>query len=483
MKKTDALTRAIGLLLFAAMLCYIGFAVARRVTRGVQTARAAEAEVILSVDMTGLIVRSESPVYSDKENIDVTAVDGRRVAAGETIATAYDSAQALERAVQLRALGEEIAALEGEAEEPVQAQPGAVYEALDRLAACVQDGDWTAAAAEGDTVAALLHSTEASETTEPTNGDQLRALKNRYNSLLAAGARGSETITAPYAGLFGRVTDGLETLTPDDALALTPTTLREYMDSQSASPKDAIGKLVDGFTWYYAAWLDEGDAARVHEGDELSLRFSRYCAGALRARVEKLSAVEDGECVAVFSLNEGMAELLSARRAAASLEFERYSGIRVSPKALFRYWVGYMDAADAANIAPGDALVLMKGSWRVDAVVSELGAANADGECQVVVYWPWAEDNAPPANAKDAALVAADTGAGYYAADYYDAEGQQNCLCVFTMTGRQAERRKVSLVYAGEDFLLLSSQGEDALRAGNEIIVQAEGLYDGRVFD
>lgn len=483
MKKTDALTGAIGLLLFAAMLCYIGFAVARRVTRGVQTARAAEAEVILSVDMTGLIVRSESPVYSDKENIDVTAADGQRLAAGETIATAYDSAQALDRAVQLRSLGEEIAALEGEADEPAQAQPGAVYEALDRLAAYVQDGDLTSAAAEGDTVAALLHATEATETTETTNGDELRALKNRYNSLLAADARGSETITAPYAGLFGRVTDGLESLTPSDALALTPATLRAYMDTQSASPKGAIGKLVDGFTWYYAALMDEQDAARLAEGDEISLRFSRYCAGALRARVEKLGEAESGECVAVFSLNEGMAELLSARRAAASLEFERYSGIRVPPKALFRYWVGYMDASDAENIAPGDALVLMKGSWRADVTVSELGSAGEDGRCQVVVYWPWTADNAPPATAKDAALTAADTGAGYYAADYYDAEEQSSCLCVFTMTGRQAERRKVSLVYADEEFLLLASQGEDALRAGNEIIVQAEGLHDGLVFD
>ena len=55
-------------------------------------------------------------------------------------------------------------------------------------------------------------------------------------------------------------------------------------------------------------------------------------------------------------------------------------------------------------------------------------------------------------------------------------------LCVFTMTGLQAERKIVDLVYAGEEYCLLSSEGNDALREGNEVIVQARDLYNGRVF-
>ena len=51
-----------------------------------------------------------------------------------------------------------------------------------------------------------------------------------------------------------------------------------------------------------------------------------------------------------------------------------------------------------------------------------------------------------------------------------------------TMTGLQAERKKVSLIYAGEEYCLLSSEGDDALREGNEVIVQAGGLYNGKVF-
>ena len=50
------------------------------------------------------------------------------------------------------------------------------------------------------------------------------------------------------------------------------------------------------------------------------------------------------------------------------------------------------------------------------------------------------------------------------------------------MTGMQAERKIVQLIYAGEEYCLLSSDGTDALREGNEVIVQARDLYNGRVF-
>lgn len=481
MKKTDGLTKAVGILLFLAMLCYAGFAVARRLTSTLQTALAAETTLTLSADMSGLVIRSEQPVFSDRSYIDVTAADGQRLAAGEAIATVYATPQALDRAVELRELTQELAALEAGTQESGQTEPGAAYTAIHRLAASVQSGDMAAALLAAEALEELLLPASPAET--EADGEYLITLTNRRNQLLEAAVRDSETVTAEDSGLFTRVTDGFETLTPEDALALTPDTLRAYMNETRTGAKNALGKLVTGFTWYYAALLDESDAARLAEGDELALRFARYCSGTLRARVAHISEAQGGECAVVFSLDEGMAELLTARRVAASLEFESYTGIRVPQKALYRYWAGEMAEADAAQLAPGEALTLMKGSWSAEVTVSEIGAADDEGQCQIVVYWPWAEDNAPPAQARDAALVSADAGAGYYAADLYDAERQKNCLCVFTMTGLQAERKKVELGYVGEDYVLVLSQGSDGLRAGNELIVRADTLYDGHVFD
>ena len=65
--------------------------------------------------------------------------------------------------------------------------------------------------------------------------------------------------------------------------------------------------------------------------------------------------------------------------------------------------------------------------------------------------------------------------------NYYDYDPEIDRLCVFTMTGLQAERKKVELVYAGDEYCLLRSEGEDALREGNEVIVQVRELYNGKV--
>jgi len=55
-------------------------------------------------------------------------------------------------------------------------------------------------------------------------------------------------------------------------------------------------------------------------------------------------------------------------------------------------------------------------------------------------------------------------------------------MCVFAMTGLQAERKKVELIFAGEEYALVESSGSDALREGNEVIVQTVGLFNGKVF-
>ena len=39
----------------------------------------------------------------------------------------------------------------------------------------------------------------------------------------------------------------------------------------------------------------------------------------------------------------------------------------------------------------------------------------------------------------------------------------------------------MSLIYAGEEYALVSSAGDDALREGNEVIAKARELYDGKV--
>ncbi len=480
MRKTDGLTKAIGILLFAAMFCYMGFAAARRLMRSAQTALAVDSSVSETAAMSGVLIRDEELVRSSREYIDITAADAQRIAAGGSVATAYASASALNRAMELGELKAELDAAR-QADDRSDDGRGAVYDALAKLSRAGQTGSLAGLDLAAEDVAARVLSDGGEESPEV----DVRALQSEYQRLLESAGQGSETITSERAGLYGRLADGFEDLTPEAARSLTPSALRALMQEQRSAPADSVGKLVYGMSWTYAALMDAADAARLTEGTEETLSFTRYCARPLSATVEQIGAVSDGECVVLFSLDEGMAEMLSVRKAGCELVFAEHSGIRVPTAGLYRYYAGYMAAGEAEQLRPGAAVTLARGSQNIDCLLSEIGdASERDGERVrlVVLCWPWTADNALP-EAPGAALVTGTNGAGWALEDLYTAEEQADCCCVFTMTGLQAERRRVVPVYEDEEYCLVDSTGEDALRAGNEIIIKATGLYNGKVFD
>ena len=52
------------------------------------------------------------------------------------------------------------------------------------------------------------------------------------------------------------------------------------------------------------------------------------------------------------------------------------------------------------------------------------------------------------------------------------------------MTGLQAERKDVEIVYAGDAYCIVKAAGgASALRDGNQVIITQDELYDGKVMD
>lgn len=60
---------------------------------------------------------------------------------------------------------------------------------------------------------------------------------------------------------------------------------------------------------------------------------------------------------------------------------------------------------------------------------------------------------------------------------------QQNTYVVYTVVGRQAERKEVEVVYTGDTFYLLRPVDDSStrLRAGDEVILNTSDIYDGKV--
>ena len=108
MKKTDTLIKITSLLVFIALAAYLITYIVGRAMNPVQTALTVTATMSDSAPMSGLVIRNELVIRSDEQYIDVTATDGGKIGAGETVAVVYGSEEALEQASRLHVLSREI---------------------------------------------------------------------------------------------------------------------------------------------------------------------------------------------------------------------------------------------------------------------------------------------------------------------------------------------------------------------------------------
>lgn len=487
-------------LVLCAMIAYLSVYLVRRIGDPVQTALTVTATMSDSSTMSGLVLRDELVIQSDEQYIDIVVSDGEKVSAGQTVAVAYSSETALARATDLETLAQEIR----EVEDALANTEGAstagnreelVYKAITDLSLAVRSDELAGVDSQQSALADLVFRTEKSTATE----DYLEQLKAAYNELSATAAGDITEITVGQSGYFSTVVDGYEGVNLEYAMTLSPGTLRELIAADRLVQEEAIGKLITAYNWYYAAIMNGEDAEDLVAGRTVKLSFGRYYSDNITADVVYVGRAEGREQLVIFSLDRGFADMLAVRSVSAEVIYSDYTGLRVPLKGLYRYYAGYVSEEDSKLLSQGGTVTLSLGGRDYEAFVSDIGSAYAYGElpegvesgseedtrprrCQVVFCWNWDGEEAPDFSAGSGTVTLPDGETGILVSNYYDYDPDTDHMCVFTMTGLQAERKKVSLVYAGEEYCLVASTGEDALREGNEVIVQARGLYNGKVF-
>ena len=121
---------------------------------------------------------------------------------------------------------------------------------------------------------------------------------------------------------------------PDRLENLTAAGLQALLAAEPQKDSRAYGKIVTEFTWYFTALLGESDAARLAEGDSIELEFSRYYTGTVKARVQSISAVENGQCAVIFALKDALSETISMRSSSAEIVFSTVEGLQVPLRAV-----------------------------------------------------------------------------------------------------------------------------------------------------
>lgn len=337
MKRTDALTRLVSLLLFGAMLCYLGVYIVRALKSDIRTVPAVYVTLTETAPAPGIVARREALVESDEPYLSIVAKNGSVLARGETVAVTYSSEEALQRAAQIQELESKkayISALLAGAQSAADLsdRESAIRSAVTDLAAAAARHETDALSSAAISLSSLVIESDGTEASQA----ELDGIQSQIDALNTSAQRDTVAITADSTGLFSSSADGYESITPDKLASLDPAGLKKLEDTPQALPSDVRGKLCDPYEWYFAATLSQTDAARLKVGGPASLRFERYSSTPYAMRVISIGKVVDKQCVVLFRCTTDPKDMLAVRKTSAELQFASHEGIRVPKEAVLK---------------------------------------------------------------------------------------------------------------------------------------------------
>ena len=297
-----------------------------------------------TVDAQGVLLFSESYVAGDG-TLGYLVDDGERVSAGTAVAEVYSDASQAGLRQQLTQINDQIELLQ-KSQNTTSAQletlrkdrSAALYNLMDSL-----DRSNYEDTADQKESYLLAQNKLWIVTGEVANfSDQIASLVQQASNVQAQLGNPAQ-ITAPQTGYFirssssGRLNAGME-----DILALNAVDLKAYLDSSPEIALDGCaGKIVSGFTWYYAGicTAKQGEKLLGSDGKPLKasvqIRFPGQVETPLKAKVTEVTLDEEsGLARFVLSCETINGDVLRLNKADAQIIIGESTGLRIRASAV-----------------------------------------------------------------------------------------------------------------------------------------------------
>ncbi len=175
-----------------------------------------------------------------------------------------------------------------------------------------------------------------------SNQQEIEKLKKRKAEIEQTNKVERTIIHSPKAGAFTARIDGMEELLSLDALAnISPSYIKE-LGKQKISVKtaakvnegDAVGKIINNFTWSAASIVSKEDAEDIKIGDKLGIRFVNLGTDVVDGTVSKITSEENGKVVITVSSNKYVNMIYSTSKADVEYVKKRYKGLRIPAESI-----------------------------------------------------------------------------------------------------------------------------------------------------
>lgn len=367
-KQGEFYLKLISIVLAAVIAAYVVFSVLLHSGSGYALETVVYCEVGDGVTVSGFVVRSEEVLVSTAPIVVCEMTEGERVGAGQRVATGYRSGDVRERR-------EELASLQSQREQLMIAAEGSDNsnaadldkEIAGKIVLLSTQTAQQRFAAMRTTAAELTPVVLRRSVSSDESGQiqqRLRSIEQSIASLSTGTTSGSTAVTVSEAGYFSEQADGLESvLTPERLETLSLDELHEMEEEAASRPENAVGRLIHGQKWYYAAGVPAESAARCEEGSRLIVNFADGDLKGLRMSVERVGPEENGERLVVFSCERMLQNVTALRRQTADIVFQSYEGLRVPKTAIY-----YLDGETGVYI-----LESARADWKEVEILYEYG--------------------------------------------------------------------------------------------------------------
>lgn len=341
MKQGTVITRIMIVLMFFMVCAYLLFSVLRSLDDRTYTVTTYAHTVDDAVEATGLLIRAETVVTGQTAAIvDVLPDQGEKVRAGAAVAYLYQDESALDRRRELRTLTLEQEqlkyALQGQDGTDASRLDQSIVDAMVGLRTSAAYGDLTSLEEQSLSFKSLvIRHGYASDAGVDELSAAITALDAQIQALQSASALDTTTVYAPCSGTFSAMADGYEsTLYPDMLETLTAASFKQLMAQDPTAPAGAVGKLITNSKWYLATTVSPEVAERLVVGRSVTVRFSRDWSGEVSMKIERVDEAADGACLVILSSTRNLADTSMLRKQTVDIVFNSLDGIRVPKKAV-----------------------------------------------------------------------------------------------------------------------------------------------------
>ena len=273
MKNNSLGTKVLMIAVTLALAAYFGVQAVRYFSDPLTTTLTYSYRVEDSLSLSGYVVREEQVLPSESGGLlQLQREEGERVSDGGTVAAVYADQASLDLQEEILAVGARIEQLRYAREaalgvEATQKLDAQIRQNLLDYRAALTAERYRDAEKQGSTLRAQILKRDYSGAGAGDLDAQIAELQSRLKTLRAQASGSVRRVSAGVSGLYSAVVDGYETvLTPKNLSAMKPSDLSAVKADKGVSSN--VGKLILGKEWYYVTAVPAEAAESLKKAEQ-----------------------------------------------------------------------------------------------------------------------------------------------------------------------------------------------------------------------